>query len=252
MKRIIYGVNPVKEALKGRPGEVEKILVSEKRGGLEEILDAAEKRGIKVERLPRKRLDLAAETPTHQGVVAFLSTGYRYAGLDELIRAWKRSGERAFFLVLDSIQDPQNMGSLVRTAHVAGAHGVIVPKDRSALVTPAVVKASAGATEHTPIARVTNIAKAIEELKDEGVWVLAVETGSHEDIFTADLKRDLAIVIGSEGKGIRRLVRERCDFSATIPMAGRVESLNAAVAGAVALFEARRQRGPCGRQLKGM
>lgn len=252
MKRIIYGVNPVKEALKGRSGEVEKILVAEKRGGLEEILDAAEKRGIKVERLPRKRLDLAAETPTHQGVVAFLSAGYRYAGLDELIRAWKRSGERAFFLVLDSIQDPQNMGSLVRTAHVAGAHGVIVPKDRSALVTPAVVKASAGATEHTPIARVTNIAKAIEELKDEGVWVLAVETGSEEDIFTADLKRDLAIVIGSEGKGIRRLVRERCDFSATIPMAGRVESLNAAVAGAVALFEARRQRGPCGRQLKGM
>jgi 23S rRNA (guanosine2251-2'-O)-methyltransferase len=154
----------------------------------------------------------------------------------------QKSMSLAFFLVLDSIQDPQNMGSLVRTAHAAGVHGVIVPKDRQSSVTATVVKASAGATEHIPIARVTNLAQTLERLKKENVWVLAVETGCKEDIFTSELKRDLAIVIGSEGKGIRRLVRERCDFCVTIPMAGKVNSLNAAQAGAVALFEARRQR----------
>ncbi len=180
--------------------------------------------------------------------MAVLRAEFRYAELEELIDRWKKSGGPAFFLVLDSIQDPRNMGSLVRTAHAAGVHGLIVAKDRSAPVTPVVVKASAGATEHLPIARVTNLVQAIKKLKEEGVWVLAVETGSAEDIFTADLKRDLAVVIGSEGKGIRRLVMEKCDFSAfipmgTIPMGGRVGSLNASVAGAIALFEARRQRG---------
>lgn len=242
MKRIIYGINPVKEALKSPADEIEKIIVSEKKRGLDEALDSAAGRGVPVERVPRAELDRMAGTTNHQGLIAFLKGGFRYAGIEEAIGAWKRSGEMAFFLVLDSIQDPQNMGSLVRTAHAAGAHAVIVPRDRQSTVTPAVVKASAGATEHIPIARVTNLVRAIDRLKKENVWVLGVETGCKEDFFAADLKRDLALVIGSEGKGIRRLVGERCDFCVTIPMAGKVNSLNAAQAGAVALFEARRQR----------
>jgi 23S rRNA (guanosine2251-2'-O)-methyltransferase len=242
MKRIIYGINPVKEALKGRAGEIEKIVVSKERSGPGDVLAAAAQNKVPVERLPRKEMDLLAGTTKHQGLMAFLGGGYRYAEIEDVIEVWKRSGEMAFFLVLDTIQDPQNMGSLIRTAHAAGVHGVVVPKDRTSSVTSTVVKASAGATEHTHIARVTNLAQAMERLKEEGVWVMGVETGFKEDIFTADLKRDLAIVIGSEGRGIRRLVRERCDFCVSIPMAGKVDSLNAAQAGAVALFEARRQR----------
>jgi 23S rRNA (guanosine2251-2'-O)-methyltransferase len=242
MNRIIYGINPVKEALKSRTGEIEKIVVSKQRRAPEEVIKAAAKKNLVLERLPAKEMDRLAGTTKHQGLLAFLRGGYRYAEIHELIEVWKRSGEMALFLVLDSIHDPQNMGSLVRTAHAAGVHGVIVPRDRQSSVTSTVVKASAGATEHTPIARVTNLAQAIERLKKENVWVLGVETGCKEDIFTSDLKRDLAIVIGSEGRGIRRLVKQRCDFCVTIPMAGEVNSLNAAQAGAVALFEARRQR----------
>jgi 23S rRNA (guanosine2251-2'-O)-methyltransferase len=242
MDRIIYGINPVTEALKSRACEIEKIVFSNERRAPEEVVKAAREKNLALETLPAKEMDRLAGTTKHQGLLAFLRGGYRYAEIHELIEVWKKSGEMAFFLVLDSIQDPQNMGSLVRTAHAAGVHGVIVPKDRQSSVTPTVVKASAGATEHTPIARVTNLAQAIERLKKENVWVLGVETGCKEDIFTSDLKRDLAIVIGSEGKGIRRLVKERCDFCVTIPMAGKVNSLNAAQAGAVALFEARRQR----------
>ncbi|MEE9615091.1 MAG: 23S rRNA (guanosine(2251)-2'-O)-methyltransferase RlmB [Thermodesulfobacteriota bacterium] len=254
MKRLVYGINPVREALRGRGGrgakggsggEVEKVVVSEGRCGraAEEILKDAASKGIKVERVARKALDTLAGTQKHQGVLATLRGEYPYRDIEDLLSAWKESGTRAFFLVLDSIQDPQNLGSLVRTAHAAGVHGVITPKDRSAEVTAAVVKASAGATEHTRVARVTNLADALKRLKEEGVWVVGVEADSEEDIFTADLDRDLALVIGSEGKGIRRLVRERCDFCVSIPMAGRINSLNAAQAGAVALFEAKRQRG---------
>lgn len=146
-------------------------------------------------------------------------------------------------LILDSIEDPQNLGSLIRTANSAGVHGVIIPKDRASSVTPTVVKTSAGATEHTMISQVTNIAQTIEMLKKQGIWVIGIEGDAKQSIYKTDFNIDVAIVIGGEGKGIRRLVKEKCDFLASIPMNGQVSSLNAGVAGAIAMFEVLRQRG---------
>ncbi len=241
--RIVYGVNPVLEALRGG-GAVDKVMVSSERAdrAARDVVEAAKARKVEVARASKEELDRLCGTAVHQGVAAFLAGEFAYRDIDGLIAAWKGSGQAAFFLVLDSIQDPQNFGSLVRTAHAAGVHGIIIPKDRAAEVTPAVVKASAGATEHTLIAREVNLVRAVERLKDENVWVAGIEAGCEESIYEADLDRDLAIVVGSEGKGIRRLVRESCDFCLSIPMNGVLNSLNAAQAGAVAMFEARRQR----------
>jgi len=241
--RAVYGINPVLEAL--RSGAViDRVFVSEGRGGkaASDIMRLAGQRKVEVAKAAPRELTSMAGTERHQGVVALLHEEFRYSDIEDLIAAWKKRGGQAFFLVLDSVQDPQNLGSLVRTANAAGVHGVVIPKDRAAEVTPAVVKASAGATEHTMIAREVNITRAIERLKDEGVWAVAVEAGCRETLWGTDLDRDLALVIGSEGKGIRRLVRERCDLCASIPMSGQVNSLNAAQAGAIAMFEALRQR----------
>lgn len=241
--RTIYGVNPVTEALRSGT-RIERVLVSESRADktVSSIIKAASDKGIEVRSVPEDELRRLAKTEKHQGVAAILAGDFSYKDLEDLIHAWKDSKTQAFFLILDSIQDPQNLGSLVRTANAAGVHGIIIPKDRASEVTSTVVKTSAGATEVTPIARETNITRAIERLKEEGVWVAAIEAGCRDTIYSADLNRDLALVIGSEGRGIRRLVRESCDFCVSIPMYGEISSLNAAQAGAVALFEARRQR----------
>ncbi len=240
--RIVYGTNPVLEALKA--GGVEKVIVASGKSNRAAtgVIRAAKEASAVVARASAAELDRLAGTSAHQGVVAFISGGFAYRDIEELIAAWKKSGEPALFLVLDSIQDPQNLGSLVRTACAAGVHGVVIPKDRASEVTPVVAKASAGATEHVMIAREVNIARAIERLKRENVWVAAIEAGCPGSIYSTDLAGDIAIVVGSEGRGIRRLVRESCDFCLSIPMAGRLNSLNAAQAGAVAMFEARRQR----------
>jgi 23S rRNA (guanosine2251-2'-O)-methyltransferase len=242
-KRVVYGVNPVAEALRSSSDRVEKIMLGPERGGkaVFDIIKAAEEKNITIERAGAEELSRLAGTPKHQGVVAVLYGEFRYSDIEDLIGVWKRSETPAFFLMLDSIQDPQNLGSLIRSANAAGVHGVIIPRDRACEVTPAAVKASAGATEHTPVAMVVNLVRAIERLKEEGVWVAGVETGG-DDLYKSDLDRDLALVIGSEGKGIRRLVKEACDFVVTIPMAGKINSLNAAQAGAIAMFEAKRQR----------
>lgn len=244
--RIVYGINPVREAVaaeRGGRGSIEKILLAEGRGGAaREIISAAGAAGIRVEKVPAEELKKLTGTPKHQGVVAILSGGFSYRTIEDLIKGWKKSGEPAFFLILDSVQDPRNLGSLIRTAYAAGVHGVVIPRDRSAEVTPTVVKASAGATEHAPIARETNIVRVVNILKENNVWVAAVEADAPETIYTTDLTGDIAVVIGSEGAGIRRLVRESCDFSVSIPMARKFNSLNAAQAGAVTLFEVRRQR----------
>jgi 23S rRNA (guanosine2251-2'-O)-methyltransferase len=241
--RTIYGINPVTEALRSGKN-IDRVVVSDTRGdkAVASIIKAAADRGIEVKRAPEDELRRLTKSENHQGVAAVLAEDFRYSELEDLIQAWKDSGTQAFFLILDSIQDPQNLGSLVRTANAAGVHGVIIPKDRASEVTSTVVKTSAGATEVTPIARETNISRAIERLKEEGVWVAAIEAGCRDTVYSADLDRDLAIVIGSEGRGIRRLVRENSDFCVSIPMYGEISSLNAAQAGAVALFEARRQR----------
>lgn len=241
--RTIYGINPVTEALRAGKN-IDRVVVSEARTDktVASIIKAASDMGVEVRRAPEEEIKRLAKTEKHQGVAAVIAEDFRYRDIEDLIGAWKGSGEQAFFLILDSIQDPQNLGSLIRTANAAGVHGIIIPKDRASEVTSTVVKTSAGATEVTPIARETNITRAIERLKEEGVWVAAIEAGCRDTVYNADLDRDLALVIGSEGRGIRRLVRESCDFCVSIPMYGEISSLNAAQAGAVAMFEARRQR----------
>lgn len=241
--RIIYGVNPVLEALKSHPEDFKEVLVAKGRTGeaSEKIKRLASQHGIHCRIVEKDEIDKLANTPHHQGVVAVIAE-FKYADIEDILKRWKSSGEKALILILDCIQDPQNLGSLIRTANAAGAHGVIVPKDRAAEVTPAVVKASAGAIEHTLICRVTNIANTIVRLKSAGVWVIGIESDAPHDIYSFDVDRDMAIVIGSEGKGIRRLVKERCDICLSIPMKGKISSLNASVAGGISLFEVMRKR----------
>jgi 23S rRNA (guanosine2251-2'-O)-methyltransferase len=244
-QRIIYGVNPVIEAARGAPGSIEKILLSSARKdrAAANVAEAARAGNIEVVRVAKKEIDALVEGGRHQGVAAVMAGEFAYADIDGLVSAWRASGEKAFFLILDSVQDPGNLGSLVRGASGAGVHGVIISKHRAAPVTPAVEKVSAGATAHTSIAAVTNIVKAIELLKNEGVWIYGLGAGEGGSIYCTDLTGDAALVVGGEGKGLKRLVRERCDHMVSIPMAGPLDSLNAAQAGAVAMFELRRQRG---------
>jgi 23S rRNA (guanosine2251-2'-O)-methyltransferase len=191
---------------------------------------------------PRAGLDELAKGGVHQGVVAVVGE-YNYAQLDELLALAKKSGRPPLVLVLDSVQDPQNLGALVRTAHVVGAHGVVIPKDRAVGVTPAVVKASAGATEHVRIATVTNVARALEELKEAGLWIAgAVAAGDSKAPWEIDFTVPIALVLGAEGKGIRPLVQRGCDLLVQIPMEGEVASLNVGAAGAMLLYEIVRQR----------
>ncbi len=242
--RVIYGINPVTEALRAQGDSIDRVYISEARADrlTEEIIKIAKTKTIPVSKVPRQELERLAGTKNHQGVAASFYGEFSYTDIEDLIGGWKKTNEPAFFLILDSIQDPQNLGSLIRASVAAGVHGIIIPKDRATEVTPVVVKASAGTVARARIARETNLTRAIERLKKENIWVAGIEAGCKDAIYAADLDRDLAIVVGSEGKGIRRLVLENCDFCVTIPMAGGLNSLNAAQAGAIALFEARRQR----------
>jgi len=242
MARVVYGVHPVREAL--RSGKVQALFVAEGETGpaLKEILDAARTANVQPIAHVRTQLDALAHGGVHQGAVAVVGE-YNYAQLDELVQVAKRAGKPPLLLVLDSVQDPQNLGALVRTAHVAGVHGVVIPKDRAVGVTPTVVKASAGATEHVKIATVVNIARALEELKEAEVWVAgAVAAGGSKAPWEIDFTVPVAIVLGAEGKGIRPLVLRGCDLLVKIPMFGKVASLNVGAAGAMLLYEVVRQR----------
>jgi 23S rRNA (guanosine2251-2'-O)-methyltransferase len=232
----------VREAL--RSGKVQALFVAEGESGpaVKELLEAA--RSANVQAIPRQREELAllAKGGVHQGAVAVVGE-YNYAQLHELIPVADKAGQVPLVLVLDSVQDPQNLGALVRTAHVVGAHGVVIPKDRAVGVTPTVVKASAGATEHVRIAPVTNVARALEELKAGGLWTAgAVAAGDSKAPWDIDFRVPIALVLGAEGKGIRPLVLRSCDFKVQIPMAGLVASLNVGAAGAMLLYEIVRQR----------
>ncbi len=247
---IIYGVNPVKEALTKDGSSVRKILAARAGSGrkkgraLEEIIRLAGGLRIPVERLSAAGLTRAAGTQKHQGIAAMVARDYEYASLEEILGEVERkreAGGRGVVLVLDSIVDPGNLGSLIRAALSAGAVGVVIPRDRACPLTPVVAKASAGAISHMRVARVTNLVRAIDKVKGRGLWAVALEADGEQDIYSVDLSGDTAIVIGSEGSGLRRLVREACDQCAAIPMAGPVGSLNAAQAGAIALFETLRQ-----------
>lgn len=244
MADYLYGVNPVREALQGSgriPLEL-LVIATQRSPRLEEIVTLARQRQLKITERERRELDRLAGHTQHQGVLLRLEP-FVYATLDELLDRWQQSGRTAFFLILDGITDPHNFGAILRSAEVAGCHGVLLAKDRSCPVTPVVEKTAAGALSYLPLCQVTNLSRAIEELKKAGVWCygLAGEEDS-QDLFACDLRGDLALVVGSEGKGVRPNVRAHCDGLLAIPMQGRVSSLNASVAAAVALFEVVRQK----------
>jgi 23S rRNA (guanosine2251-2'-O)-methyltransferase len=239
----IEGRRSVIEALRARR-PIEEILVasgSKSGGALAEIVKLAERRGVRVREVPRRELEARAQTRNPQGVIAAAS-GFTYATLEKLLP----ENEPALLVALDGVTDPQNLGALARSAEAAGAHGLIVPRHRSAPVTPAAEKAAAGALEHLPVAQVPNLAQALEELKKRGVWIAALDADAPQTVYDLPAEDALCLVIGSEGKGVSRLVLERSDHRVSIPMAGRVQSLNAAAAGAIALFEIRRRRGAAG------
>lgn len=241
MEDIIYGRNPVIEALESGH-EINKMLILEgsKDKVLQKVIDKAKEKKILIQYIERKQLDKLAEGETHQGVIAYVSP-YHYVTVDELLYKAKSRNEQPLLIICDEITDPHNLGSLIRTANAVGAHGVIIPKRRSAAINQTVVKTSCGAVEYVSVARVTNITQTIKQLKNEGVWV--VGTDMQGEIYTkANLKGSLAIVIGNEGSGISRLVKESCDFMVSLPMHGEVSSLNASVAGGIVLYEVLRQR----------
>ena len=239
----IYGRNPVREALRARRRRIHQIQLAEgviERGLLVEINDLARASGIRIKRVPRTVLDRV--TSNHQGVVATVDP-FEYGSIEEMLELAAERGEPPWILLLDMIQDPQNLGALLRTAEAVGVHGVVIPARRSASVTPAVVSASSGASEHMIIAR-GNLADAIEGLKKAELWVAGLENTPEASIYwEADLRGPLGLVVGNEGTGMRRRVRESCDFLVAIPMRGEIESLNASVAGAIALYAILERRG---------
>ena len=239
---VIVGRNPVMELLKsGR--DVEKLYIQkgEREGSITKIFAEAKKRGIVISEVDKKRLDEISFGNAHQGVAAVASS-VEYKTVEEIVLSAREKGEAPLIVVCDGVEDPHNLGAIIRCADGAGAHGVIVSKRHCPVIGQTVFKSSAGAASYVPIAKVANIASAIDELKEMGVWTFAAEAdGVHYK--NADFKGAVAIVLGSEGEGVSRLVREKCDFTVSIPMRGHVNSLNVSTAGAVLLFEAREQQG---------
>ncbi|GHO75794.1 23S rRNA (guanosine(2251)-2'-O)-methyltransferase RlmB [Ktedonobacter sp. SOSP1-85] len=244
MSEYIWGRNPIMETLQS-VRKVKRILLAEgskREGGtLNTIIQEAQKRQIPVETVPRARLDQMSKGAVHQGCVAIVAER-EYASTDDILALAAQRNEPPFLLLLDSIQDVNNLGSLLRTAEAAGVHGVIIPEHRAAEVNATVVKTSAGATEHIMIARETNLTRTIDYLKQQNIWVVGL-AGEGDTLYTqANLTGALAVVVGNEGKGMGRLVREHCDVLIKLPMHGYINSLNAAVAGSITLYEALRQR----------
>lgn len=246
MARIVYGINPVRELLSSHPRGIQVIYVSRAKsgGGIREIRAAAKKAGVTVEeKSPDAMNGFVENEARHQGVVA-LAGAFEYADLTEVLQSISRSGENALIVVLDHVQDPHNLGAVIRSAAVFGAHAVVIAQDRSAAVTAGAVKASAGATERVPVCQVVNIARALDECKAQGLWPVAAVMDDAPDPSAIDLRVPTVLVLGSEAEGIRSLVQKACDFRARIPMApGGVASLNVSVAAGVLLYEAARQRG---------
>jgi len=246
MPETLYGRNPVYECLRAGRRDVFAIVVAQgvqEKGTLARLLALAQQRRLPVHRADRRELDRLAKGLNHQGVIAQVS-GYPYVQPEVLLAHAQAHGEPPWLLILDCLQDPQNLGTLLRTAEIVGAHGAIMPDRRAAEVTPAVVSASSGASEHLRIARVTNLVRTMETIKAANVWIAGLEDapGAHT-LWQADLRGPLALVVGSEGEGMRRLVKETCDLIVRLPTYGQINSLNAAVAGSIALYEIARQRG---------
>lgn len=238
---VIEGRNAVIEAF--RAGKtVDKLFVLEhcKEGSMNTVLREAKKHDTIIHYVKKERLDQMSETGKHQGVIAYIAA-FEYATVDDILKKAEDKGEPPFVVILDDIEDPHNLGAIIRTANLAGAHGVIIPKHRAAGLTATAVKASAGAVSYTPVAKVTNISKTIEELKDKGLWFVCADMGG-TTMYDLDLKGPIGLVVGNEGKGVSRLVKEKCDFIASIPMFGDIDSLNASVATGVLAYEIVRQR----------
>ena len=247
MARVVYGANPVRELVTARPQAVSVVYLAAGAPGpaIAQLRELCKGRRVAVEERERDELDALCgdSAARHQGAVA-ITGELRYAELDDVVDEVVAAGQAPLLVVLDSVQDPQNLGAIVRSAHLLGAHAVVIAKDRAAPVTPAAVKASAGATEHLPIAQVTNIARTLEELRDaRGIWgVGAVTDMGAPPPWKVDLCGPVALVVGAEGKGLRPLVARACGFPTRIPMTGKVASLNVSAAAAVLLYEAMRQR----------
>ncbi len=241
--RIVYGVNPVRELLRGGGGVSELWLAERgsRAAAFAELERLGRAAGAKVRRAPRPRLDRLAGGERHQGVVAVVAD-YSYAEVEDVLAAARSAGRPPLVVVLDGVEDPHNLGAVVRSALALGAHGVLIPRDRAVGVTPAVAKASAGAVERIRIARVTNVANALESLKKAGLWTVALTAAGDRQLSDLDLSGPTALVLGSEGEGIRPLVQRTCDHIARIPIAGPLDSLNVSASAAIALYEAARQR----------
>lgn len=241
MSDIIEGRNPIIEALKA-DREIEKILIAKgaEGGSVKKIIAMAKDKGIPIQNVEKQFLDKLSNTSAHQGVIAHASA-YEYAELEDVIFKAQAKKEDLFIVILDGIEDPHNLGAIIRSADAAGAHGVIIPKRRAVGLSSVAVKASAGAVEHVPVVRVSNLVQTINQLKELGVWVAAAHMEGNE-YYNANLTGKLALVIGSEGKGVSKLLLENCDFNVKIPMQGKISSLNASAAAAVLMYEVVRQR----------
>lgn len=239
--RLIEGRNAVLEAFRsGRT--IDRLLVLDgcKDGPVLTIIREAKKHGCILDFVGKERLARLSETGKHQGVIAF-AAAYAYAEVEDMLKAAEDRGEDPFLILLDGIEDPHNLGALIRTANVAGAHGVIIPKRRAVGLTAAVARTSAGALNYTPVARVTNLVRTMEELKQKGIWFVCADMDG-EPMYSLNLTGPVGLVVGSEGEGVSRLVKENCDFVAGIPMKGEITSLNASVAGGILAYEIVRQR----------
>ncbi len=238
----IEGRNPVFEAIMAEK-PIEKIYISAKSGGsqITKIINAAKEKGVPYKTLAPERIDEIAKTESNQGVVAVCAE-VSYSSMEDILNRADEKGESPFIIIADEITDPHNLGAIIRTANAVGAHGVIIPKNRSAGINPVVFKTSAGAANYTPVARVGNLGQTIEFLKKRGVWITGADMAGEKEMCDSDLKGPLAIVVGSEGKGISKKIKESCDFLVRIPMVGEINSLNASVAAAVLMYEALRQR----------
>jgi len=237
---IVAGRNPVTEALTGSR-EVERVFIADgAEGSVSKIVAIAREQGVIVDFVPRERIDAMAPHTKHQGVAAKVSE-YKYADMEDVFAKAEAAGEDPFIIILDEIEDPHNLGAIIRTAECAGAHGVVIPKRRAASLTQTVALSAAGAIENTPVVQVTNLARTIEELQERGIWVGAADMDG-DTYYDANLTGPVALVIGNEGRGVGRLVKEKCDFVLSIPMYGEINSLNASNAAAVLMYGIRRAR----------
>ena len=239
---VLIGRNAVTEALRAGRG-INKLLLAEgdKEGAVSEILALAKERGIVTQFVERSKIEAIAGGLRHQGVLAYAAP-VAYADLEDILKAAEEKGEDPFLLLLDELEDPHNLGALLRTADATGVHGVLIPKRRSVPLTATVAKTSAGAIEYVPVARIGNIAQTLKALKDKGFWVAGADMDGTQNYYEADLTGPLVLVVGSEGKGMGRLTKEACDFIVKMPMTGRINSLNASVAGSILMYESMRQR----------